>query len=102
MIVGDLANEGQQATIAINNSTSFSKGLIPYSYGGVVKNLKVVYQSNVSGISYTGKDSNGVPGSFFGGVIGCILGGDNIIDGVSVSSQSGVCCDDRFRQCRSP
>ena len=90
VIVGDLANEGQQATIAINNSTSFSKGLIPYSYGGVVKNLKVVYQSNVSGISYTGKDSNGVPGSFFGGVIGCILGGDNIIDGVIVSSQSGA------------
>ena len=90
VIVGDLANEGQQATIAINNSTSFSKGLIPYSYGGVVKNLKVVYQSNVSGISYAGKDSNGVPGSFFGGVIGCILGGDNIIDGVSVSSRSGA------------
>lgn len=89
VIVGDLANEGQQATIAINNSTSFSKGLIPYSYGSVVKNLKVVYQSNVSGISYTRKDSNGVPGSFFGGVIGCILGGDNIIDGVSVSSRSG-------------
>ena len=89
VIVGDLANEGQQATIAINNSTSFSKGLIPYSYGGVVKNLKVVYQSNVSGISYTGKD-NGVPGSFFGGVIGCILGGDNIIDGVIVSSRRGA------------
>ena len=90
VIVGDLANEGQQATIAINNSTSFSKGLIPYSYGSVVKNLKVVYQSNVSGISYTRKDSNGVPGSFFGGVIGCILGGDNIIDGVRVSSRSGA------------
>ncbi|WP_303250974.1 hypothetical protein [uncultured Senegalimassilia sp.] len=90
VIVGDLANEGQQATIAINNSTSFSKGLIPYSYGGVVKNLKVVYQSNVLAISYTPKDSNGIPGSFFGGVIGCILGGDNIIDGVNVSSQSGA------------
>lgn len=90
VIVGDLANEGQQATIAINNSTSFSKGLISYSYGSVVKNLKVVYQSNVSGISYMGKDGNGVPGSFFGGVIGCILGGDNIIDGVSVSSRSGA------------
>lgn len=90
VIVGDLANEGQQSTIAINNSTGFSKGLIPYSYGGVIKNLKVVYQSNVSAISYTPKDSNGIPGSFFGGVIGCILGGDNIIDGVRVSSQSGA------------
>lgn len=89
VIVGDLTDSGTQATIAINNSTSFSKGLIPYSYGSVVKNLKVVYQSDVSAISHTGKDSNGVPGSFFGGVIGCIMGGDNIIDGVSVSSQSG-------------
>lgn len=91
VIVGDLAGSGTQtqATIAINNSTSFSKGLIPYSYGSVVKNLKVVYQSDVSAISYTGKDSNYAPGSFFGGVIGCILGGDNIIDGVSVSSQGG-------------
>ena len=89
VIVGDLADSGTQATIAINNSTSFSKGLIPYSYGSVVKNLKVVYQSDVSAISYTGKDSNNAPGSFFGGVIGCIMGGDNIIDGVSVSSQSG-------------
>lgn len=90
VIVGDLANEGQQSTIAINNSTGFSKGLIPYSYGGVIKNLKVVYQSNVSAISYTPKDNNGIPGSFFGGVIGCILGGDNIIDGVNVSSLSGA------------
>ena len=89
VIVGDLTDSGTQATIAINNNTSFSKGLIPYSYGSVVKNLKVVYQSDVSAISHTGKDSNGVPGSFFGGVIGCILGGDNIIDGVSVLSQSG-------------
>lgn len=90
VIVGDLCDSGTQATIAINNSTSFSKGLIPYSYGSVVKNLKVVYRSDVSAISYTPKDSNGIPGSFFGGVIGCILGGDNIIDGVNVSSQNGA------------
>ena len=89
VIVGDLVDSNTQATIAINNSTGSLKGLIPYSYGSVVKNLNVVYQSGVSAISYTPKDSNGVPGSFFGGVIGCILGGDNIIDGVSVSSQSG-------------
>lgn len=89
VIVGDLAGSSAQATIAINNSTSFSKGLIPYSYGSVVKNLKVAYQSDVSAILYTGKDSNYAPGSFFGGVIGCILGGDSIIDGVSMSFQSG-------------
>ena len=65
-------------------------GLIPYSYGSVVKNLNVVYQSGISAIRYSEKDSSGVPGSFFGGVIGCIMGGDNVIDGVAVSSPSGA------------
>ena len=88
VIVGDLG--GNQATISIKNNTGSLMGLIPYSYGSVVKNLNVVYQSGISSIRYSEKDSSGVPGSFFGGVIGCILGGDNIIDGVSVSSRSGA------------
>ena len=82
VIVGDLG--GKQATISINNDTGSLMGLIPYSYGSVVKNLNVVYQSGISAIRYSEKDSSGVPGSFFGGVIGCIMGGDNVIDGVAV------------------
>lgn len=88
VIVGDLG--GTQATISINNNTGSLMGLIPYSYGSVVKNLNVVYQSGISAIRYSEKDSSGVPGSFFGGVIGCIMGGDNVIDGVAVSSPSGA------------
>lgn len=88
VIVGDLGQ--QQATISINNDTGSLMGLIPYSYGSVVKNLNVVYQSGISAIRYSEKDSSGVPGSFFGGVIGCIMGGDNVIDGVAVSSQSSA------------
>lgn len=88
VIVGDLG--GKQATISINNDTGSLMGLIPYSYGSVVKNLNVVYQSGISAIRYSEKDSSGVPGSFFGGVIGCIMGGDNVIDGVAVSSQGSA------------
>ena len=88
VIVGDLG--GTQATISINNNTGSLMGLIPYSYGSVVKNLNVVYQSGISAIRYSEKDSSGVPGSFFGGVIGCIMGGDNVIDGVAVSFPSGA------------
>ncbi len=88
VIVGDLG--GNQATISIKNNTGSLMGLIPYSYGSVVKNLNVVYQSGISAIRYSEKDSSGVPGSFFGGVIGCIMGGDNVIDGVAVSSQSSA------------
>ena len=86
VIVGDLG--GKQATISINNDTGSLMGLIPYSYGSVVKNLNVVYQSGISAIRYSEKDSSGVPGSFFGGVIGCIMGGDNVIDGVAVLALS--------------
>ena len=88
VIVGDLG--GKQATLSINNDTGSLMGLIPYSYGSVVKNLNVVYQSGISAIRYSEKDSSGVPGSFFGGVIGCIMGGDNVIDGVAVSSQGSA------------
>lgn len=88
VIVGDLGQ--QQATISINNDTGSLMGLIPYSYGSVVKNLNVVYQSGISAIRYSEKDSSGVSGSFFGGVIGCIMGGDNVIDGVAVSSQGSA------------
>lgn len=76
------------ATIKIDNtnSTSTLAGLIPYSYGSVVSNVKVEYAGKATSVSYKDKDSSGVPRAFFGGVIGCVLGGDNIIDGVSVKA----------------
>lgn len=88
VIVGDLG--GATATIEINNNTGSLRGLIPYSYGSVVRNLNITYSDATALITYAPKNSDGVPGAFFGGVIGCIMGGDNIIDGVTVSSDHFV------------
>ena len=87
VIVGNLKNgDGSHTQLTLTGGNSF-KGLIPYSYGSVVKDLDIVYQSGINVPAYTAKNATtGVPTSFFGGVIGCIMGGDNIIDGVSVSS----------------
>ena len=95
VIVGNLRGSSKattQATIKINNSkeTGTLAGLIPYSYGSVVSNLNIEYSGNAASIKHKNKDSSsGVPESFFGGVIGCIMGGDNIIDGVSVNATGG-------------
>ena len=94
VIVGNLRDSSQattQATIKINNSkdTGALSGLIPYSYGSVVSNLNVEYSGKAASIAHKKVDTSGVPGAFFGGVIGCIMGGDNIIDGVSVNASGG-------------
>lgn len=90
VIVGNLKKGLDKATIRVVRKTRTISGLIPYSYGCVVKGLNVEYSgSNVDSgsntISYT-KSTDGIPISFFGGIFGCILGGDNIIDGVAVNS----------------
>lgn len=90
VIVGNLKQGLDKATLRIVRKTRTIFGLIPYSYGCVVKNLNVEYSgANVTAgsnvISYDESD-DGIPASFFGGVIGCILGGDNIIDGVVVNN----------------
>lgn len=84
VIVGNLRSSGS-ATIEIENNKGELRGLIPYSYGSVVRNLNINYVNAHATITYSDKDADGVPTAFFGGVIGCILGGDNIIDGVVVN-----------------
>ena len=91
VIVGDLKKGCGRATLKVVRKTRTISGLIPYSYGCVVKGLNAEYSDGGSGaagsnvISYT-KSTDGIPISFFGGIFGCILGGDNIIDGVAVNS----------------
>lgn len=84
VIVGNPRSSGS-ATIEIKNNKGELRGLIPYSYGSVVRNLNINYVNAQATITYSEKDADGVPTAFFGGVIGCILGGDNIIDGVVVN-----------------
>lgn len=87
VIVGDVS--GATATIVIKNNAGSLRGLIPYSYGSVVRNLNITFSGAAASIAYASKNSDGVPGAFFGGVIGCIMGGDNIIDGVTVNASDG-------------
>lgn len=84
VIVGD-PKSSEPVTIEIENNKGELRGLIPYSYGSVVRNLNIHYVNAQATITYSEKDADGVPTAFFGGVIGCILGGDNIIDGVVVN-----------------
>lgn len=84
VIVGD-PKSSEPATIEIKNNKGELRGLIPYSYGSVVRNLNINYVNAQATITYSEKDADGVPTAFFGGVIGCILGGDNIIDRVAVN-----------------
>ena len=85
VIVGD-PKSSEPVTIEIENNKGELRGLIPYSYGSVVRNLNINYVNAHATITYSEKDADGVPMAFFGGVIGCILGGDNIIDHVVVNN----------------
>lgn len=85
VIVGDLKSS-EPVTIEIKNNKGELRGLITYSYGSVVRNLNINYVNAQATVTYSEKDADGVPTAFFGGVIGCILGGDNIIDGVVVNN----------------
>lgn len=79
------------ATLTIKNDNDSKKqfmGLIPYSYGNVVKDLKIRYEGEKLSIAYTAPTDQ-TPQAFFGGVMGCVLGGDNIVDGVTVSAADG-------------
>lgn len=85
---GVIVGNTQEVTVSVSgtnsNKDSFG-GLIAYSRGSVVKDLKVDYSK--AAITMQAKDS--LPGTaknpFFGGVVGYCMGGDTIIDHVSVS-----------------
>ena len=69
-----------------SNKDSFG-GLIAYSRGSVVKDLKVDYKSATIQMQ-----ADALPGTtknpFFGGVVGYCMGGDTIIDNVSVNYEA--------------
>ena len=80
----------ENPTTIILKGSGTGNGLIPYSYGSVVKDIAISYQKDDKLVGKTvtyakNTKSDYYPSSFFGGVIGCIMGGDNIIDNVSVN-----------------
>lgn len=76
------------ATLTLTGANT-GNGLIAYSYGSVVKNLTIRYGGEKKTLVYQKGSSVFYPASCFGGAIGCILGGDNIIDGVNVTLDTG-------------
>ena len=76
------------ATLILTGANT-GNGLIAYSYGSVVKDLTIKYEGDKKTLVYQTSSSVFYPTSCFGGAIGCILGGDNIIDGVNVTLDTG-------------
>lgn len=79
VIVGDTA--ARTITLTGENTTGEVGGLIRYSQGSVVKNLKIVFND----VTINGNSTE----TFFGGVIGWVIGGDNIIDNVTLTVNNG-------------
>lgn len=77
---------GEDLGVTLTLKGTLPQGFIQCSYGSVVKNLTLKVEGS-STISFVGiKDGSGYTvGSYYGGVIGCVLGGDNIIENVSVT-----------------
>lgn len=82
VIVG--TNSTEVKIIGTNSNKDSFGGLIAYSRGSVVKDLKVDYTSATIQMQ-----ADTLPGTtknpFFGGVVGYCMGGDTIIDNVSVN-----------------
>lgn len=86
---GVLVSTNPNGVKLILTGANTGNGLIAYSYGSVVKNLTIKYEGEKKTLVYQKSSSVFYPTSCFGGAIGCILGGDNIIDGVNVTLADG-------------
>lgn len=86
---GVLVSTNPNGVKLILTGANTGNGLIAYSYGSVVKNLTIRYEGEKKTLVYQKSSSVFYPTSCFGGAIGCILGGDNIIDGVNVTLDTG-------------
>ena len=84
VIVGQKKSDGTYPTIT-NNSAS---PLIRFSSGSVVKNINIVYTKEVTLSKNNNNKLNYSTGKteYYGGVMGVVFGGDNIIDNVKVTN----------------
>ena len=81
---GVIKGKNADTTVTLSGgSTAFIK----YSYGSVVRDLTIVLNQSptLNRETWIRGTAEQAPKTFFGGVIGCVLGGDNIIENVTVS-----------------
>lgn len=86
VIVGQKRSDGTYPTIT-NNSAS---PLIRFSSGSVVKNINIKYTKEVTLSKNNNNKLNYSTGKteYYGGVMGVVFGGDNIIDNVKLTNPS--------------
>lgn len=86
VITGKQEGEAYATVTLSGGSSSFIK----YSYGSVVRDLNIVLNQSptLDRKTWTRGNAEQAPATFFGGVIGCVLGGDNILDNVSVRKEN--------------
>lgn len=84
VIVGQQRSDGTYPTITNKSSSP----LIRFSSGSVVKNINIVYTNEVTLSKNNNNKLNYSTGKteYYGGVIGVVFGGDNIIDNVKVTN----------------
>lgn len=80
---GEIDGGGHTFTIPGSTASQFG-GLVKYSMGSVVRNIKIEYTGSIS-LSCTEPPSSEISPSFFGGAVGYAFGGDTILDNVSVT-----------------
>ena len=80
---GEIDGGGKTFTIPGSTASQFG-GLVKYSMGSVVRNIKIEYTGSIS-LSCNEPPSSEISPAFFGGVVGYAFGGDTILDSVSVS-----------------
>ena len=81
----DASGNNYTVTLPQKNSSQIytTYGFLQYAKGAVVKDMKIVIPKGINKDGRTTIKTDGAAG----GVIGCILGGDNIIDHVEVSGE---------------
>lgn len=86
VIVGQKKSDGTYPTITNNSSSP----LIRFSSGSVVKNINIEYTNQVTLSKNNNNKLNYSTGKteYYGGVMGVVFGGDNIIDNVKVTNPS--------------
>lgn len=84
VIVGQKKSDGTYPTITNNSSSP----LIRFSSGSVVKDINIVYTNEVTLSKNNNNKLNYSTGKteYYGGVMGVVFGGDNIIDNVKVTN----------------
>ena len=82
-------SDGTNASVTL---TGGSSAFIKYSYGSVMRDVSFTLEQTPTLTWKNPERTNNLttpqqaPSTFFGGVIGCVLGGDNIIENVTISN----------------